>query len=84
MPKTYIGDDAVFVMSFKENLRDVMETKKINKTYMAKRLGISYMMLREYIRGGYMPTEEVLSNLAKILDCSVDDLTRIRPEFKDL
>lgn len=84
MPKTYIGDDAAFVMSFKENLRDVMETKKIKKAFIAKWLGISHAMLNEYIRGGYIPTDEVLSKLAKILDCSVEDLTRVRPEFKDL
>lgn len=84
MPKTYIGDDAVFVMSFKENLRDILEERKIKKSDLAKRIVVSPNMIGEYLRGTNKPTDEVLCKLSLVLRCSVDDLTRIRPEFKNL
>ena len=56
------------------NIKDILEQKGINQSWLAKQLGKSYNMINSYCCNRRQPSIEDLFRIAKILDINVKDL----------
>ncbi len=59
-------------MTFAENLKRICETHGTNPTSLCKKLGLSTSKVSAWY-GGSIPKAEIMTMLAKELDCSVMD-----------
>lgn len=59
---------------FKDRLRQTREEKDISQTEMAKKIGIAVTTYRNYENTSREPTYDILLNIAKSLDVSIDYL----------
>lgn len=69
-------------MTFRENLNRICKEKGTNLTRMVKELGISSSKVTA-INKGSIPSEEMLLNFAKHLDCSVMDFFYDKEDDED-
>ena len=67
------------------NLKLLREEKNISQIQLAAALGISQQAVAKWETGEAMPRAEKLSILAKILNCTIDDILNDewRDEWKD-
>lgn len=59
---------------FRERLRETRESKNISQTEMANMLGIAVTTYRNYENTSREPNYDMLVNISKILDVSIDFL----------
>lgn len=61
-------------MKLSPKLREKREEMGLKQKYVAKECSISQQMLSEYENGKTFPRAHILFDIAKILNCKVDDL----------
>ncbi len=61
-------------MSVGENIRRIREEKKLKQSYVAQQAGVTPAMLCQIERGTRNPSLQLGAEIAKILDCSLDNL----------
>ena len=59
---------------FAYRLRMMMKRKYITQKQLAELIGTSQAMISKYINGEALPNVLVVRKIAKVLDCSMDDL----------
>jgi putative transcriptional regulator len=59
---------------FSRRLRILMKRKFITQEQLAELLGMTQTMISRYINGKALPSVLVVRKIAKILDCSMDEL----------
>jgi transcriptional regulator with XRE-family HTH domain len=64
----------LFVMSFGKNLKDIRVEKNISQAELAEKIGVHTNHLSRYERDLSNPSIEVVANIAKALDVSIDEL----------
>lgn len=55
-------------------IKDVLDSKGISKTWLAKQLGKSFSTVNCYARNKYQPDLETLLEISKILEVDLKDL----------
>ena len=55
-------------------IKDVLESKGISQTWLAKQLGKSFSTVNCYARNKYQPDLETLLEISKILEVNLKDL----------
>lgn len=60
---------------FGTKLADVINDKGISQRDLAEAIGVSTIMISKYINGKTSPSSYTLSKLAKVLECTVSELT---------
>lgn len=75
-------------MRLSDNIRNLRQRKNLKQEELAKKAGISRLMLGKYERGQASPSAETLQKLAVILGVSTDNLldnnnTETSHDFKD-
>lgn len=63
------------------NIRKLRKEKELKQVDLAKMVGIKNNTLSQYETGERMPNIEMLTKLAKVLNCSIDEL--IKDEEKE-
>lgn len=63
-------------------LREIREAKKITQVELAKALNVNQAVISNWELGNYSPSMKNAIELARVLECSLDDLF-IKPERKD-
>ena len=58
---------------FALSLQEIMERKRITQEELAERIGVSRMMVSNYIKGRSIPNYSVVVRMAKTLNCSTED-----------
>lgn len=72
---TYLtGDDAIFVVTFQNNLKYIMRNKKVSGPALGRKLGITPYETKKSIFGSNKPDGELIKKIAATLDCTIDDL----------
>jgi len=61
-------------MKFQENLNQLMKEKNITQKELAKRIGIDETAMCRYVNGSRTPRIDILTNLAKELDVTIEYL----------
>jgi transcriptional regulator with XRE-family HTH domain len=61
-------------ITFCDNFRYLMRTKKVTYSELAKALGVSAALISNYRLGRVFPSEDRIKIIAKVLGCSIDDL----------
>ncbi len=61
-------------MSFGKNLKDIRVEKNISQAELAEKIGVHTNHLSRYERDLSNPSIEVVANIAKALDVSIDEL----------
>lgn len=61
-------------MSFSTELRKRRRDKDISQPQLAQKIGVGQSVVSMYERDAAKPTFEGLLKIAKVLECSVDDL----------
>lgn len=56
------------------NLKEKRVSKNITQTELAERLGVSQSAVALWENGGAMPSSDKLPALAKIFECTIDEL----------
>lgn len=59
---------------FADNLRYMIRSKGISQIKVANYIGVSSPTMTAYMRGRFMPSDERISKIAEVLECTVDDL----------
>lgn len=59
---------------FARRLRTMMKRKYISQEQLAELVGISRIMINKYMNGKALPSILIVRKIAKVLDCSMDDL----------
>ncbi len=62
------------------NINVWIAKSRMSKKEVAKRLGVSHIVLSRWINGHSMPSLINAMKLASILDCKVDDLYKLEDE----
>ncbi|GGP16473.1 helix-turn-helix transcriptional regulator [Oceanobacillus neutriphilus] len=62
------------------NINVWIAKSRMSKKEVAKRLGVSHIVLSRWINGHSMPSLINAMKLARILDCKVDDLYKLEDE----
>ena len=57
-------------------IKEVLEEKGINQTWLAERLGKSFCIVNSYVCNRRQPSLEVLFQIAKVLQTDVKDLIK--------
>lgn len=57
-------------------IKDVLDSKGISQTWLAKQLGKSFSTVNCYARNKYQPDLETLLEISKILEVDLKDLIR--------
>ena len=65
---------SVWKKKFGKNLEKLMTEKGINQTDLSRKADISQPRIHDYLEGKCIPNGWRLVNIAKVLECSVDDL----------
>lgn len=63
-------------MSIGENVKKIREDKGIKQSELAERVGVTQSMMSQIERGSKVPSMPLGAELAKVLECSMDDLYR--------
>lgn len=63
------------------NIRKLRKEKELKQVDLAKMVGIKNNTLSQYETGERMPNIEMLTKLAKVLNCSIEEL--IKDEEKE-
>ena len=61
-------------MNVGEQIRTIRESKGISQSWLAKNAGISQPALCQIERGTKNPSLQIGAELARLLDCTVEDL----------
>jgi len=69
-------------IEFARKLRSIMQRKWITQDQLAERLGTSQTMISHYMTGRCIPTATTLRDIAKILNCSMDEF--FYDDFKNI
>lgn len=59
---------------FARRLRTMMKRKYISQEQLAELVGTSQVMISRYMNGKTLPNVLIIRKIAKVLDCSMDDL----------
>lgn len=59
---------------FIENLKRLMQNKKINQAQLAENVGVSQSFISYMMHGYKKPSVELLCRIARELDCTTDEL----------
>ena len=62
-------------MRFAENLKRVLDEKKVSQSELSRRTGINRPTISEYIHGKYEPKTDNLFKIAKALNVAIKDLS---------
>lgn len=63
-------------MDFKNNLKAILEEKKIKNIDLSKALKIDRSNITKYLNGQKLPNYETLGKIKNFLGCSFDDLLK--------
>ena len=63
-------------MSLGANVRNYREKCGLDQTELAERIHVSQTMVSHIEAGRKLPSVTLLADIAKVLDCSLDDLVR--------
>lgn len=66
--KYTLGDD------MKSQIGELIDLRGYKRKYVAEKMGVSQNQLSNWVTGKSFPTAEKLFKLAKVLECTVDDL----------
>lgn len=66
-------------MSVGENIRRIRTNKGITQAYLAEHVGISQSMLCQIERGTKNPSLQIGTEIARLLECTVEDLLTESP-----
>lgn len=69
---------------FKDQLKKVMNEKGYNITTLSNVSGIGKSSLSQYLSGKNIPSEERIEVLAKILECSLEELSKDEDKVVDI
>ena len=72
-PNGGVDDETLWRQEFGRRLRKRMVRKGLTQQELADEVGISQVMLSNYITGRSMPGFYIVDKIARALDCSVDD-----------
>ena len=72
--KYIMGDEAIWVATFSNNLRFIIRNKKTSAAAIARKLGIPVHHMQAYARGSARPSDEMVCYIAEALGCKVADL----------
>ena len=61
-------------------IKDVLDSKGISQTWLAKQLGKSFSTVNCYARNKYQPDLETLLEISKILEVDLKDLITVENE----
>jgi len=61
-------------MNFQEKLTNLMKDKNISQKELAKRIGIDETAMSRYVNGSRTPRIDILANLARELDVTIEYL----------
>ena len=61
-------------------VKEVLEEKGINQTWLADKLGRSYNMVNDYVQNRQQPRLEILFEIANILEIDVKKLLKSNKE----
>lgn len=70
----------IFVMKFKQRLKELRSEKGMTQTDVARRLNMSKMAVSHWEKGNSEPSIEQLKALAAMFDTSVDYLVGFKDE----
>ena len=70
-------------MSFSDNLRRLMKMNHISQKDLAVKLGISRQAVNQWANGTVIPHSTKLTQIADVLNCSVQDLYGDRTPYDD-
>ena len=60
----------------KNNLKYLREQQQVTQIYVAEKIGVTQQAIAKWETGESMPRAEKLIQLAKILNCTVDELLK--------
>ena len=60
----------------KNNLKSLREQKHFTQMYIAKKIGVTQQAIAKWETGESLPRADKLFKLAKILNCTVDELLK--------
>ena len=63
-------------MSIGENIKKIREGRGIKQSELAERVGVTQSMMSQIERGSKAPSMPLGAELAKVLECRMDDLYR--------
>lgn len=63
-------------MDFKNNLKAILEEKKLKNIDLSKALKIDRSNITKYLNGQKLPNYETLEKIKNFLGCSFDDLLK--------
>ena len=66
-------------MSVGENIRRIREKRGVTQAWLAEAAGISQPMLCQIERGTKNPSLQIGKEIARLLNCTVEDLTAEAP-----
>lgn len=73
--KNYVtGEDAIWLMTFQNNLRFISRNKKISLAMLGRKLDMPTHEVNKCLYGSTKPSDELVKKVADILDCTIDDL----------
>ena len=61
--------------------KDMRRRAKLTQTKAAAQLGVSRVSVFSWERGEFLPAADKLSRIARLYDCTVDDLLQGNPTF---
>ena len=61
-------------MAFSENVRQARKREGLSQEEFAERIGVTQQMVSKYESGIKLPSLSTLSDIADVLNCSVDGL----------
>ena len=64
----------------KNNLKYLREQQQVTQIYVAEKIGVTQQAIAKWENGESMPRAEKLIQLAKLFDCTVDELLGERGE----
>ena len=74
-------DESVWGAEFGSNLQNVIRSKKVTQSQLAKKLGITEAMLSRYIHGTAIPSTYKTCQIANALECNICEL--IKTSYQD-
>lgn len=67
--------DEEWLQEFSRKLKRKLKIRNITRHELADKMGLSYNSICRYSRGEHIPNVLVINKMAKILDCTVEELT---------
>ena len=71
-----LTDDEMLI-EVQRKLRKIMAIKKVNQKRLSEETGISQSLISRYMNGKAVPSILNVMKIAKVLECSLDDLMHI-------